>query len=369
MKTKNKISTEITHNWAPLLVLITCLSACAGKESPKDLSGKSAALNSGYDIGTVTQKGLASEVRLPGQLKPFDEVAIYPKANGFVKKVYVDRGTEVKKGQLLIELEAPEIESQLKSAQAQYLQAQEVARASEDKYRRLKNAAEEAGAVSFLDLDNALSKMRGDQAVASSQKANVNAVSSMQSYLTMRAPFDGVVIQRNVSPGAYSGASKSGQPMLILQHLQKLRLEVSIPEAYVEKVNLKMPVYVSFTAIPGLSRKAMISRSANSLGDGRSEAIEIDINNSDMALKPGMYGEVKIPLMTAAQSLLVPNHTIVRSTENEYVIKIVNNKAVLIPIKEGLVGTDSTEIVGNIKAGDKIILHATDEVKEGTDIK
>jgi membrane fusion protein (multidrug efflux system) len=369
MKTINKFTKNGIQKWIPSIILITCINACANKEAPKDFSGKSAALNSGYDIGTVTQKGLASEVRLPGQLKPFDEVAIYPKANGFVKKVYVDRGSEVKKGQLLIELEAPEVESQLKAAQAQYLQAQEVARASEEKYRRLKEAAKEAGAVSSLDLDNALSKMRGDQAVAASQKANATSVRSMQSYLTIRAPFDGVVIQRNVSAGALSGASRSSQPMLILQHLQKLRLEVFIPEAYVEKVNLKKAVYVNFTAIPGLNRKAMISRSANSLGDGRSEAIEIDINNSDLVLKPGMYGEVKIPLMTAAQSLLVPNHTIVRSTENQYVIKVVNNKAVLTPIKEGLVGTDSTEVVGNIKPGDKIILHATDEIKDGTDIK
>lgn len=369
MKTKNNILAEITHKWVPIIILIACLAACSRKESPKDLSGKSAALNNGYDIGTVAQKGLASEVRLPGELKPFDEVAIYPKANGFVKKVYVDRGSEVKKGQILIELEAPELESQLKSAQAQYLQAQEVARASEDKYRRLKDAAKEAGAVSSLDLDNALSKMKGDQAVAASQRANITSVSSMQSYLTIRAPFDGVVIQRNVSPGALSGASKSGQPLLMLQHLQKLRLEVYIPEAYVEKVNLKKAVYVSFTAIPGLNRKAMISRSANSLGAGRSEAIEIDINNTDFVLKPGMYGEVKIPLMTAALSLLVPNHTIVRSTESQYVIKIVDGKAVKVPVKEGLVGTDSTEIVGNIKPGDEIILHATDEIKEGTAIK
>jgi membrane fusion protein (multidrug efflux system) len=369
MKTQNNKSITIVHKWVLSIILIALLASCTSKESPKDLSGKSAALNSGYDIGTITQRGLASEVRLPGQLKPFDEVAIYPKANGFVKKVYVDRGSEVKKGQLLIELEAPEIESQLKAAQAQYLQAQEVARASEDKYRRLKDAAKEAGAVSLLDLDNALSKMRGDQAVADSQKANVTSVRSMKGYLTIRAPFDGVVIQRNVSPGALSGAAKSGLPLLMLQHLQKLRLEVYIPEAYVEKVDLKKSVYVSFTAIPGLNLKAMISRSANSLGDGRSEAIEIDINNADLVLKPGMYGEVKIPLMTAAMSLLVPNHTIVRSTENQYVIKVVNDKAVITLIKEGLVGTDSTEIVGDIKPGDKIILHATDEIKEGTDIK
>jgi membrane fusion protein (multidrug efflux system) len=369
MKTKNNIPAILNHKWIILLISISLLIACSSKEKPKDFSGKAVVGDKGYDIGTVAQKGLAAEVRLPGQLKPFDEVAIFPKANGFVKKVYVDRGSTVKKGQLLIELEAPEIESQLQAAQAQYLQAQEVARASEDKYKRLKDAAKESGAVSLLDLDNALSKMKGDQAVAASQQANVLSVRNMQSYLTIRAPFDGVVIQRNVSAGALSGSSKSGQAMLILQHLQKLRLEVYIPEAYVEKVNLRMPVYVTFNAIPGLNRKAMISRSANSLGDIRSEAIEIDINNDNLKLKPGMYGEVKIPLLSASKSLLVPNHAIVRSTEKQYVIKVVKNKAALIPVKEGLVGTDSTEVVGDIYPSDKIVLHATDEIKEGTIIK
>lgn len=358
-------------NSSKLLIFSAVLfifSSCSNKEKPKDLSEKSSKGNLEYDLGVITQKGLASDVKLPAELKPFEEVAIYPKVNGFVKNLYVDRGSKVKKGDLLLTLEAPEIESQLQAAQSAYLQAKEVALASKDKYDRLKDAAKEAGAVSQLDLDNALSKMKGDQATANGQRSNVNAVKDLQGYLTVRAPFDGVIIQRNVSAGALSGTSKTGQPLLVIQHLQKLRLEVFIPEAYVEKVDLKQPVYVSFTAIPGLNLKEMISRSANSLGDGRTEAIEVDIKNDDLKLKPGMYGEVKIPLLSAAKSLLVPNDAIVRSTEHEFVIRVLNGKAALTDIKEGLVGADSTEVFGNVMPGDKIILHATDEVKQGAKI-
>lgn len=364
-------------NFNPLsyhkLCLCSCfllmLGACSTKEKPKDLSVKALKGRQDYELGLITQKGLASEVRLPAELKPFEEVAIYPKVNGFVKNLYVDRGSEVKKGQLLVTLEAPEIESQLQAAQSLYLQAQEVAQASKDKYNRLKDAAREAGAVSLLDLDNALSKMKGDQATANGQRANVNAVKDLQSYLTIRAPFDGVIIQRNVSAGALSGSSKNGQqPLLLIQHLQKLRLEVFIPEAYVEKVDLKQPVYVNFTAIPGLNLVERISRSANSLGAGRSEAIEVDVKNDDLKLKPGMYAEVKIPLLSAAKSLLVPNDAIVRSTERQFIVKVIAGKAVLTDIKEGLVGADSTEIFGQVKPGDKIILHATDEIKQGSKI-
>lgn len=351
------------RNLLPFFLIL--LSACSSKEKPNDLSGKSNSVTKKYEIGLVTQKGLASDVKLPAELKPFEEVAIYPKVNGFVKKIYVDRGSKVKKGGLLITLEAPEIESQLQAAQSQYLQAMEVSKASEDKYKRLKEASKEAGSVSLLDLDNALAKMKGDQATANGQRSNVNSVKNMQSYLTIRAPFDGVIIQRNVSAGALSGSSKNGQqPLLVIQHLQKLRLEVQIPEAYVEKVDLRKPVNISFTAIPGLNIQKMISRSANSLGNMRSEAIEIDVQNDDLKFKPGMYGEVRIPLLSAAKSLLVPNHAIVRSTERQFVIKVVQGKASITAIKEGLAGTDSTEVFGNLKPGDQILLHATDEIKQ-----
>lgn len=367
MKNPYKIN-QLMNSKLLMFSLIVLISACSTKEKPKDLSGGAAKSSEEYELGVVTQKGLSSEVKLPADLKPFEEVAIFPKVNGFVKKLYVDRGSIVKKGDLLVTLEAPEIESQLQAAQSQYLQAKEVAQASQDKYNRLKEAAKEAGAVSQLDLDNALSKMKGDQSTANAQQSNVTSVKTMQSYLTIRAPFDGVITQRNVSNGALSGSSKNGQALLLLQHLQKLRLEVFIPEAYVEKVDLKQPAYVSFTAIPGLMMKEMISRSANSLGDGRSEAIEIDIKNDDLKLKPGMYGEVKIPLLSAAKSLLVPNDAIVRSTERQFVIRVILGKASLTDIKEGLAGADSTEVFGAISAGDKIILHATDEIKQGAKI-
>lgn len=367
---KTSYNPVFKHNARTLLIssLALILSACSTKEKPKDLTLKASPTTAEYELGTVSQKGLASEVKLPAELKPFEEVAVYPKVNGFVKNLYVDRGSKVKKGDLLVTLEAPEIESQLQAVQALYLQAQEVALASKDKYNRLKDAAKEAGAVSVLDLDNALSKMRGDQATANGQRSNVNAVKEMQSYLTIRAPFDGVIIQRNVSEGALSGSAKTGLPLLVIQHLQKLRLEVFIPEAYVEKVDLKQPVSLSFTAIPGLNLKEMISRSANSLGTGRTEAIEVDVKNEDLKLKPGMYGEVTIPLLSASKSLVVPNDAIVRSTEHQFIVKVVNGKAVLTDIKEGLAGDESTEVFGNVQPGDKIVLHATDDIRAGAKI-
>ena len=119
------------------------LAACSGNEKPVDLTEAKAIGNRKYETGTITEKALSSYARLPGQLNPFNEVNLFPKVNGFVKQIFVDRGSQVTKGQLLLTLEAPEMESQLQAANSRYLQAQEAASASKEKYNRLKQAATE----------------------------------------------------------------------------------------------------------------------------------------------------------------------------------------------------------------------------------
>lgn len=349
------------------------LHACGQVERPVDLTVKSVAANeaSKYEIGKVTENPLASYVKLPGQLKPFEEVNLYARVNGFVKEVMVDRGTKVRKGQVLVRLEAPEMESQVQMANSKFVQAQENAVASKEKYRRLNEAAKEPGSVAPLDLDNALSRMKADDAIVMAERSNVDVMKNYKNYLTIIAPFDGVIIQRNISSGALVGpGSKSNdQPMLVLQHLQKLRLEVYIPEAYVDQVDLNRPVSFVFNSMPEKTLEAKISRSANSLTSLRSEAIEIDLQNDKQLFKPGMYAEVKVPLISETKSLLIPNNAIVRSTERQYVITVKDGKAHLIDIKEGLKAKDSTEVFGSLTGGDEILLHATDEIKEGTTIK
>ena len=350
-----------------ILSSVGLLAACSSNQKPMDMTASSATKKAGYETSAVIEKALSSNARMPGQLKPYNEVNIFPKVNGFVKSLYVDRGTIVRKGQLLMTLEAPEMESQLQAANSKYLQAQENAVASKEKYQRLKQAAQEPGSVSPLDLDNALSKMKADDAMAKSEQSNVASVRAMQDYLNIRAPFDGMIVQRNVSPGALVSPGKgSDQPMLTLQDIRKLRLEVYIPEDYVDKVDLNQPVSFTFNAMPGDVQTAKISRSSNALGSMRSEAIEIDVQNKNGSLKPGMYAEVRIPMLSGAKSLLVPNTAIIRSTEREYVVLVKNGKAALTDIKEGMASHDSTEVFGNLKSGDMVVNHANDELKEGT---
>jgi len=348
-----------------LILICLFFAACSSNQKPVDLTTQTKQANK-YQYGNVSEKVLSSSAQLPGQLIPFNEVNLFPKVNGFVKQILVDRGSIVKKGQLLVVLEAPEMESQLAAANSQYDQAKENAEASKEKYERLK----EPGSVSPLDLDNAQAKMKADQAMVSAQMSNVQSVQTMNSYLRISAPFDGMIIQRNVSPGALVAPGKTGdQPVLVLQDIHKMRLTVSIPEDDVDKVDLSKPVSFVFNAMPGQTQTAKISRSANSLGSLQQEAIEIDVENKDGQLKPGMYAEVNIPLLSGAKSLLVPNTAIIRSTEHEYIIKDDEGKANLINIKEGLASSDSTEVFGDLKPNDKILIHASDEIKQGDPVQ
>jgi len=349
-----------------LLLISLFFAACGGNQKPVDLTGASTAKANKYQTATVTEKAMSTSAKLPGQLVPFNEVNLFPKVNGFVKELFVDRGSIVKQGQLLAVLEAPEMESELQSANSRYLQAKENAEASQEKYQRLKDAAKEPGAVSPLDLDDALSKMKAYQAMAQSELSNVASVKTMEGYLQIYAPFDGMIIDRNISPGALVAPGKAtDQPMFVLQDIHKMRLTVDIPEDYVDKVDLTQPVSFIFNAMPGQQYTDKISRSANSLGSMRSEAIEIDVENKNGQLKPGMYAEVNIPMLSGAKSLLVPNNAIIRSTEHEYVIAVNNGKANLVNIKEGLAGSDSTEVFGDLSPNEQILINANDEIKQG----
>src|SRR5271165_2518846 len=143
---------KMKYNPWLLLAVTIYFAGCSGNSKPVDLTKNARPANK-YKFGTVTEKALSTSARLPGQLIPFNEVNLFPKVNGFVKELFVDRGSQVKKGQLLVILEAPEMESELQAANSRYVQAQQNAQASKEKYERLSAAATEPGSVSPLDLD------------------------------------------------------------------------------------------------------------------------------------------------------------------------------------------------------------------------
>lgn len=353
------------------ILVVSFALLCTGCKNnhPVDLAAKTN--NGANQIATVKiERGsVKSVIKMPGQLKPFEVVDIYPKVNGFVKNMYVDRGSEVHTGQILMTLEAPEIDEQYEAAVGKLLQAQQTLEGSRDRYYRLKAASKTPGAVSELDLVNAQAKFQGDSAFEESEKANVSAVQALKDYLIVRAPFDGIITERNVHPGTLTGPNfkQEDKPLLNLQDDKRLRLEIFIPEEYSEKID-RSDKQVVFTtdALPGDTFKADIARSANSLNNEyRSEAIEADVFNKNDTFKPGMYVEAMLKVKSEVQSFVVPSSAIVTSTERKYVVAVQNGKAKFINISEGISSGGKTEVFGAFKGDENIVKNATDEIKEG----
>jgi RND family efflux transporter MFP subunit len=349
--------------------MVILAAACHNTEEKKETKTPTAAPK--YNLGEVTEGQLGSTANLPAVLRPFEYVDIYPKVNGFIKEVPVDRGSVVHKGQLLIRLEAPEIDQQYYAAKAKYLQVYALYLASKDNYDRLLVANRMPGTVSAHDLELARAKMIADSATSQGEVANYKALEATQGYLNVTAPFDGVITERNVHPGALVGPSGKGddKPMLVLQQETRLRLVVEVPELYSNQLNKQTQVSFRVNTLPGKVFHGSISRSAGSLNmKYRSEAIEIDVDNSAHTLKPGMYAEVELPVARQTASMIVPRSAILTSTERKYLITVKDGKAHLVDITEGNSRNDSTEVFGVLNAHDKVILNGNDEIKEGSNL-
>nr|WP_295870239.1 efflux RND transporter periplasmic adaptor subunit [uncultured Chitinophaga sp.] len=359
---------NMTANWM-MLGLLAGLAACHSAAAPEY---KTTAHERQYRLAKVVQQPLSGSIRLPGTLEAFQKVSIYPRVNGFVSRIMVDRGSRVKKGQVLLVLEAPEITQQFYAAQSKYIQAAAMYAATKDNYERtVATANETPGTISAHDLELSKARMLGDSALMNSEQANFRARGVMRDYLTVTAPFDGVITERNIHPGALVGPdTKVGdKPMLMLEQEDKLRLVLQVPEIYSGQLMGQPVVNFSVNAMPGRVFKGAVSREAGTLNDRyRSEAVEVDVQNTSRELKPGMYAEVTMPVNGSASAMVVPASAVVMSTERKYVIVVKDHRTQWVDVQEGNHHNDSTEVFGNLKAGDEVVMQATDEIKEGVAI-
>jgi membrane fusion protein (multidrug efflux system) len=364
MKTYNYLYMKnIIFLGASLAVLFSsCQSAKPEKARDSETDKKSH-----YTLAAIQTTGPSSMIKLPGQLAAYQEVSIFPKVNGYVKNVYVDIGSKVHKGQLLMTLEAPELEQSTMQAKEKYARTKADLSIDREHYNRLLEASQTAGAVSPLDLSFVKSKLESDSAVSNAAKSNWQMQETMQGYLVVTAPFSGVITERNVHPGALvSAESKDAKPMLELKEIDHLRLQVDIPEnlAGSMKVNDTLSFYTS--ALPGKKITAHISRkSMNVNAQFRSERVEADVVNMDELLAPGMYADVVIYPIGNVSGFSVPKSAVVTSTEQKYVLLVRPGKIAKVDITTGNESGRSIEVFGNLVKGDSVITDANDEIKEG----
>ena len=316
----------------------------------------------------VTKGTLNSTITVPGELVPFQEVDLYAKITSYVKKLYVDIGSQVHTGELLATLEAPELNSQLATAESHIKQQEAVYFASKAMYDRLLNTSKTPGTVSQNDLEQAEAKKNSDLANVEAAKSDYKAVAANLDYLQIRAPFDGVVSARNVNLGAYVGGSN--QPIFVIQEQSKMRLVISVPELYTGGLSNKDVVTFSVKALPNRKFKAQVKRLAGALDEKlRSERLEMDVYNKDKQLLPGMYADVDLPIPSHDSTYIVPKTAVVTSTEKVFVIRLNGNKAEWVDVKKGFQSAGVIEIYGNLKPGDKLVAKATDEIRDGQQVR
>jgi membrane fusion protein, multidrug efflux system len=320
----------------------------------------------------LQQEKLSTAFQTPAELIAWQQVDLYAKENSFVRKLYVDVGSDVKAGQLLASLEAPELSSRLAGAESRLKSQEAIYTASKSQYDRLVETSKTPGTISQNDLDQAAARKNSDLAQWDAAKAAYKEVMITRDYLEIRAPFNGTISSRNANPGAYVGPSGKGSefPLFTLQEQRRLRLIVSVPEAYTGYLSSKQAVQFAVKARPNESFKGIVSRSSGALDSRlRSERIEIDVENNGKKLLPGMVAEVSIPFPARDSTLVVPKSALVNSTERVFVIRVNDNKAEWVDVKKGREVGNKIEVYGDLKPGDQLVKKASEEIRNGSDVK
>jgi membrane fusion protein (multidrug efflux system) len=335
------------------------------------------------EVTKVASRKLSVTVRLPGELQPYEVVAVFPKITAFVDSISVDRGSAVKTGQLMARLVAPEIaaqraeaQSKLQGAAAQRAESEAKLASDEGTYQRLKNASATPGVVAGNDLDVAQKAVDGDRArleatreSAEAAKAALKSVTEIEGYLQVRAPFGGVVIERNVHPGSLVGpASGTGVevPIVRVEKIATLRLVVPVPEKYAASMASGAKVAFSVPAFPNETFTGTVARIAHSVDvKTRTMPVELDVNNAGRRLASGMFPEVLWPVHRSDPTLFVPASAVARTTEATFVVRIREEKAEWVNVQTGELDGKLIEVFGDLREGDEVAARGTDELRPG----
>lgn len=329
------------------------------------------------ETATVTAQSAPRVVVLPAELTPFQASALSARANGFVERVNVDRGSAVRQGQVLATLAVPELAAQTAEAASRVLLA-EARRAEAESHlatatstlERLKRAAATPGTVAGIDVVNAEEAVTAARAAVQTQvqavegaKASLKSVRALEQYRTIVAPFAGRIVERLVHPGALVGPATG--PLFRLEQISRLRLVLPVPEHNLGTIVVGRPMEFRVPAHPGRTFSARLARSAGSLDvKTRTMSIEGDVDNAAGLLSPGMFPEVSWTIVRESAGLFVPVTAVVTTTERTFVIRVNGGKAEWVTVKKGAAAGDLVEVIGGLKPGDVVVKRGTDEIRD-----
>jgi RND family efflux transporter MFP subunit len=311
------------------------------------------------------------EIVLPGNTQAFSDAPIYARTSGYLKRWYFDIGAHVQKGQLLAEIETPEVDQQLQQAQADLDTAQanlNIAKITAARWQDLVST----GSVSQQETDQAVSNLSAVKAAAESSSANVRRLEQLQSFEKIYAPFDGIVTARNTDIGALIDAGASTQPreLFHMAAIRKLRVYVSVPEVYSRAARSGAPATLTLDEFPGQTFRGTLVRNANSIDiASRTLLVEVDVDNPSGQLLPGAYVFVHLKLPDETRSVTIPSNTLIFRKEGLQVGLVRNGKAELVPVKIGRDYGNTVEIVSGLQPADAVIVDPSDSLVAGMPVR
>ncbi len=311
------------------------------------------------------------EIVLPGNTQAFSDAPIYARTNGYLKLWHFDIGAHVKKGQLLAEIETPEIDQQLQQAQAELDSAQAnlgIAKITAARWQDLVST----GSVSQQETDQAVSNLSAVKAAVESSAANMRRLEQLQSFEKIYAPFDGIITARNTDIGALIDAGANAQPkeLFHITAIRTLRVYVSVPEVYSRAARPGAPATLTLDEFPGQTFHGTLVRNANSIDvASRTLLVEVDVDNPTGQLLPGAYVFVHLKLPDETRSVTIPSNALIFRKEGLQVGLVRNGKAELVPVKIGRDYGNAVEIVSGLQPTDAVIVDPSDSLVAGLPVR
>lgn len=312
------------------------------------------------------------EIVLPGDMQPYTDAPIYARTNGYLKKWYVDIGARVKAGQLLAEIDAPEVDQQLQQARADLATSEANLHLAEITATRYKDLMK-TESVAQQDVDNATGNFEAHKTAVESARSNVKRLEDTQSFQKIYAPFDGLITARNTDIGALIDSGSSGGTTRELFHIaavNRLRVYVNVPQIYSPHVKSGLHADLVLTEFPGRTFVGTVVRDSGAINDiTRTLLAEIDVNNPTGELKPGSYVEVHLKLPTSVTTFTLPVNATIFKSAGMQVATVKNGKTIaLVPITPGRDFGAEMEILAGLKSDDSVVINPPDSLTEGQSV-
>ena len=309
------------------------------------------------------------ELVLPGSLQAFEESPVFARTNGYLLRWYKDMGSRVKQGELLADIDTPEIDQELMQVRAnrqQIVAQMDLAKINADRYVSLRKT----DSVSQQEADQQSSGYQQAKANLDAADATVRRLEQLESFKHVYAPFSGVLTKRNVDPGALINANGPGKELFDIAKVDPLRVFVSVPQNYAPAIKNGMDAWVTLQELPGEKFKGTVARTAESIDPmTRTLLTEVDVPNRDGRLLPGSFGEVHFRAGINAQKLTIPVNAMLFRQEGPRVAVVDGDgKVHLRPIVIGKDYGATLEILGGVEIGDRVIVNPADSIEDGQQV-